>query len=190
MKNIKNLFVALVVVLVVVIAVTVLIPVLIRGQKSEAGPPPPPPFDVKVVNADSEPVPVSGTINVGNLGANPLPVRDVDSSAQSPITYSGHYTVPEGKRLLVKYISQRIEANGQCSFIYSYFSIQLTITEHYYYPSLIGQRTDNGAYMYGFSQETFLWVDENQQADIQVVAQGCTVVVEFPNVSGYLVDKQ
>jgi len=74
---------------------------------------------VKVVNTAAEPVPVTGTINVGNFGDSPLPVRDVDSPGRQLVrageSCSGSgcsatvFTVPAGKRLVIEYAS--IEAN-------------------------------------------------------------------------------
>jgi hypothetical protein len=51
-----------------------------------------PPSDVKVVNTPAEPVPVTGTINVGNLGSSPLPVQVVNAPAQ-PATVTGTVNV-------------------------------------------------------------------------------------------------
>ena len=54
--------------------------------------PPRPPSDVKVVNTTAEPVPVTGTINVGNLGTSPLPVHVVNTPVQ-PATVTGTVNV-------------------------------------------------------------------------------------------------
>src|SRR5215204_2021169 len=116
MKNIKNSFVALAVMVIIVVAVTVIIPVLTAGQKSDAAPMPPT-LDVKVINSSSEPVPVMGTVTVGNLGASPLPVRDVDRPTGLPVIFNESYTVPDGKRLVIEYISMGIEATTQCQLL-------------------------------------------------------------------------
>jgi hypothetical protein len=51
-----------------------------------------PPSDVKVINTTADPVPVTGTINVGNLGTSPLPVQVVNASGQ-PATVTGTVNV-------------------------------------------------------------------------------------------------
>ena len=92
-------------------AVSLLAPLTGHGQPETVGPTKP----VLVVNSQSQPVPVTGTISVGNLGDAPLPVRDVDSPGRQPVTAEGScsgsgctatvYTVPAGKRLIVEYAS-------------------------------------------------------------------------------------
>ena len=117
MKHIKNSFVAFVGLFMITAAVPAFIPALTRGQKSDAAPPPPT-LDVKVVNSTSEPVPIAGTINVGNPEANPLPVRDVDNPARQPVHFAAScsvvkggtcqrviYVVPAGKRFVIEYAS-------------------------------------------------------------------------------------
>ena len=183
MKHIKNSFIAFVGIFVIVAAVTLLIPALTQGRAA-----PPPSVDVKVINTAAEPVPVAGTINVGNLGTNPLPVRDLNNPPRSPITFGGQFTVPDGKRLFVEHVSARIETAGSCSVIYAYSSVQLTVIQHYYFPTLVGVVPNSSTHVYGFSQETRLSVNENELAKLEVVAQGCTVTASFPNTSGYLVD--
>src|SRR5947207_4073698 len=72
-----------------------------RGQGNSGNAPPP--FNVNVVNT---PLPVTGTISVGNLGDAPLPVRDVDNPARQPVQFEfnglNDYQVPAGKRLVIE----------------------------------------------------------------------------------------
>lgn len=83
-----------------------------------AGLPPGP--DVRVINRASEPVPVTGQINIGSLPAvqldtnGPLPVTDSDNPARQPVQFYLHsnpvsgpttYEVPAGKRLVIEHIS-------------------------------------------------------------------------------------
>ena len=85
------------------------------GQKLAPPPTVPPPQNVKVINTPEQPVPVTGTVSVSNLGGSPLPVQDVDSPGRQPVTAEGScsdsgctdtvYTVPAGKRLVVEYAS-------------------------------------------------------------------------------------
>jgi len=74
---------------------------------------------VKVVNTPAEPVPVTGSVSIGNSQANPLFVRDVEFSPRLPIQESGScstsstlcetpvFGVPQGKRLVIEYASLR-----------------------------------------------------------------------------------
>ena len=187
MKHIKNSLIAFVGMLLIVMVGTVLIPVLTRGQKSDPASAIPT-LDVKVINNATEPLPIAGTINVVNAGTDPLPVRDMNNPVRTPITFGGQFTVPDGKRLFVEYVSARIETAGPCSVLYAQSTVQLTVTQHYYYPSLVGTYPNSSTYVYGFSQETRLSVDENELAKIEVVGYGCTVTASYPNASGYMVD--
>lgn len=87
--------------------------------------PSPSPVNVTVVNTASQPVPVSGTVNVGNL-SSPLPVsgvvgvqnavgsslltRNLDGPTRQRVFHSFYandsgYHVPDGKLLVIDYIS-------------------------------------------------------------------------------------
>ena len=87
--------------------------------------PSPSPVNVTVVNTPSQPVPVTGTVNVGNL-SSPLPVsgvvgvqnavgsslltRNLDGPARQRVFHSFYandpgYRVPDGKLLVIDYIS-------------------------------------------------------------------------------------
>ena len=117
MFSFKKSLTALVGLLVLVVTLVALEPRVSRGQGNNANAPPP--FDVKVINSPSEPVPVTGTVSVSNLGANPLPVRDVDNPARNPFQAqvlctiqagtSGKRctitTVPQGKRLVIELVT-------------------------------------------------------------------------------------
>src|SRR5262245_32645813 len=73
----------------------------------------PPGHDVRVINKPSEPVPVTqqGAIKIDT--STPLPVRDVDRSAQEPVhillqiepNKASEYAVPAGKRLVIEHVS-------------------------------------------------------------------------------------
>lgn len=193
MRNIKNFFVVLIGLLVVVLTVTVFIPVLTRGQHSEAAPPPPPTVDVKVVNTESEPVPVIGTVNVGNLVTNPLPVRDLNNPARQPIFFSGPYTVPDGKLLVIEYVSLGIEALTQCQALIAAVSSSGTLL-HVYHPTFVGVALPAPgvtSYRYVFSQEARVYVAQNRTVTFGIVsASGCNPDLQLIGVSGYLIDLQ
>jgi hypothetical protein len=111
----KSLF-ALIGLIVLVALLAAFMPRVSRGQGN--GPNGPPPFDVKVINSPSEPVPVTGTVSVSNLGADPLPVRDVDNPARKAVRASAScqtsnfnfcdatfFVVPPGKRMVIENVS-------------------------------------------------------------------------------------
>ena len=113
MFSLKKSVTALVGLLVLVVTLVALVPLVSRGQGNSGNHPPP--FDVNVVNT---PLPVTGTVTVGNLGDSPLPVRDVDNPARQPVQARANcsvtietgclptiYTVPAGKRLVIEYAS-------------------------------------------------------------------------------------
>jgi hypothetical protein len=173
----------------VVIAITAFSPALTHGQKAGAAPPPAT-LDVKVVNSPSEAVPVTGTVNVGNLGAVPLPVRDVDGPARQPVQFRDSYVVPAGKRLVIEYISAEFRIAGPCQFmVIELFSAPQRL--HYFYPHFVGTIPNpNGAeYVYGLSQGTKAYVDENKVAYLSfLTAGGCDLNTNFKYASGFLVD--
>ena len=108
-------------------AIMLISPSPIYGQKASAQPSPvPPPQNVRVINSPSEPVPITGTVSVANIGSSPLPVRDVDNPARQPIQRffirfpsspgpPDPYTVPEGKRLVIEYVSGEVTNSATCT---------------------------------------------------------------------------
>jgi len=117
MFSLKRSIIACVGLLALIGAIALLTPRTGQSQTETVGPPKP----VLVLNSPTEPVPVTGSINVGNLGANPLPVRDVDNGRQpfhetKSLFLSGStgqaitiFTVPAGKRFIVETVSARTE---------------------------------------------------------------------------------
>ena len=83
------------------------------------GPPAQQPLNVNVVNPPTSPVPVSGTVNVGNLGSSPLPVREIDKPALQSVHKNDGcttdttfcekeiYVVPLDKHLVIEFVSNR-----------------------------------------------------------------------------------
>jgi hypothetical protein len=79
-----------------------------------------PPQNVNVVNT---PLPVTGTIEVGNPGNSPLPVRDVDAASRQPFQAEFHIPlfdvpriqVPAGKRLVFEFVSMDVASDLVCS---------------------------------------------------------------------------
>jgi len=189
MKYIKNSFVAFVGMLVIVITITASIPVLTQGQKSDAGPPTP---EVKVVNTTSEPVPVAGTVNVGNLGTNPIPVRDVDISARLPVHFNESYTVPNGRRLVIEYISIDVATSAMCGLMTTALK-QEGVVLHLYNPTFVGTLTvgPSTAYKYGLSQETRAYIGQNRTVTLGLhIYTGCFAEVQHAGATGYLENLQ
>ena len=190
MKQIKNSAVAVVGLFVVFFAVAALIPALTQGQKSNVAPPPPT-FDVKVVNTTAEPVPVAGTVNVANAVANPIAVRDVDNPARQPVQINESYTVPEGKRLVIEYVSLELVATTQCELLITSLSASGVLL-HVYRPKFVGTSVIGPgptAYWYVASQETRAYVGQNRTVTLQIQRlAGCLPNIAHASATGYLVD--
>jgi hypothetical protein len=117
MSSLKNSFIASISLLALIGMIALMTPRTGQSQTEAVGPPKP----VLVINSPSEPVPVTGMVNVGNLGNSPLPVRDVDNGRQpfqetttiSLVGDSGHsttiFTVPAGKRFIIETVSAHAE---------------------------------------------------------------------------------
>ena len=83
------------------------------------GPPAQQPVNVNVVNPPTSPVPISGTVNVGNLGSSPLPVREIEKPALQSVHKNEACTtdttfcekeifvVPLDKHLVIEFVSNR-----------------------------------------------------------------------------------
>jgi hypothetical protein len=209
MFSFKKSLVALVGLLAIVATIVALVPHVSRGQGNSRNSPPP--FDVKVINSPSEPVPVTGTVSVSNLGGAPLPVRDVDNAARQPfqakiidvpigIPDPIFFTVPAGKRLVIENVSADIEAAPQCASAPRY---GLTTTaggvtlEHFFYTKdagTVGSSVNDARRAFGLSQQTRIYADPNTQVRLDIrtgTFPTCGFAVEDSSgirVSGYLVD--
>jgi hypothetical protein len=188
MKHIKNSLEAFFSLFVIVAGLTLFIPTLIQGQKSEAAIPT---ADVRVVNTASEPVPVAGTVNVGNLGNDPLPVRDVDRSTRLPVHFNDSYTVPDGKRLVIEYVSLNVAATFQCELVTAAVSSEGVVL-HLFNPTFVGTSTigPTTSYRFGLSQETRAYIGQNRTVNLGLYTYfGCgNVNVYHAAATGYLVD--
>ena len=190
MKHIKNSFVAFVGLFVVVAAVTLFIPSLTQGQKSDAAPPPPT-VDVTVVNTTSEPVPVAGTLNIGNLVSAPVPVRDVDRATPLPVHFNDSYIVPEGKSLVIEYVSLNVAATFQCELLTAAIWAE-GVALHLFNPTFVGTSTigPTTTFRFGMSQETRVYISQNRTVALGLYTYaGCgSVNVYHAAATGYLVD--
>jgi len=140
------------------------------------------------VNVVNTPLPVTGTISVGNLGDSPLPVRDVDNPARQPVHFGSKYTVPAGKRLVIEYISARFRTSATCGFLEVRLLDDIFNSSelHSFYPTFVG--TDSTERRYGLSQETKIYVEENKEVGLETAYVNCNLISTQFAVSGHLVD--
>ena len=204
MFSFKKSVTALVGLLVLVVTLVALVPLVSRGQGNSGNAPPP--FNVNVVNT---PLPVTGTINVGNLGDSPLPVRDVDNPARQPIQANIIevppqipnpilFTVPAGKRLVIEYVSADIQANTQCATapLYALRTTTGGVALNHFFQSeftgTLGAAANEATRAYGLSQQTRIYADPNTTVTLDIRTSAfpsCSFMVnDGIHVSGYLVD--
>jgi hypothetical protein len=173
------------------------------GQKTAASPTSSPkPVNVTVVNTASQPVPVTGTVNIGNsnpiavsgnvgienAGSSPLRVRDVGNPARQPVRFTGEYTVPSGKRLVIEYFSADYETNSECLFL-SFSLITPTDVLETFYLSTVG--TDGtGHEVKAVRQLTRIYVNENSTVHFIEQSISCSYTLLRRHAIGYLVDLQ
>ena len=192
MSKLKNSLIATLGLLATLGTVAVLTPRSAIGQKAAASPTTiPPPLNVNVVNT---PLPVTGTINVGNLGDAPLPVRDVENPARQPVQFEfnglNDYQVPAGKRLVIEYVSAELNSLASaCTKAVA--TLQTTAggveESHPFYLQLIG--TVGTQRDYAVNQQTRLYADPNTMIQPGSRTAGCGgTVIESIVISGYLVD--
>ena len=134
--------------------------------------------DVRVINAESM----------------PAQVRDVDNPGRQPVHIGESYTVPNGKRFVIEYVSLGIGSQTQCDVIAVTLSMEGTVL-HTYYPAFIGIffGPTSRPYRYGLSQETRAYIGQNRTASFAFGSHsGCGGGPDFSHVgaSGYLVDMQ
>lgn len=208
MFSFKKSLTALVGLLAFVTIVVALMPFVSRGQGNSQNAPPA--FDVKVINSPSQPVPVTGTVSVSNLGDSPLPVRDVDNPASQPLQANiievppqipnpVLFTVPAGKRLVIEYVSADIQAaSSQCVTAPRYVLRTTTggvALNHFFnseFTGTLGAAANEATKAYGLSQQTRIYADPNTQVTLDIRTDAfpsCGFMVnDGIHVSGYLVD--
>jgi hypothetical protein len=149
---------------------------------------------VLIVNGPSDPVPVAGTVNLGNDSENPLPVKNLGNPPIQPVHFDAQFEVPLGKRLVTEFISAEFSSTGPCSLL----TVQLRVSpagggapplRHTYYPSFIGQ-SGSGEYFYGLSETIRAYVDEGETAVLGTSSTCANLNVSNRRVTGHLVDKQ
>jgi hypothetical protein len=143
-----------------IIAAAVTVQSAFSAQTSPPGP------DVRVINTQTNPVPVSvinfptgtNTVNVSSSTNAPLLVRDVDNPARQPAVrladdvnvlvgetqaFKQMYTVPAGKRLVIEFVSVRtfVLPPGQKLFVEVGVSDGQTTYDINLAPTLVGTFT-------------------------------------------------
>ena len=143
-----------------IMAAAVTVQSAFSAQTSPSGP------DVRVVNTQTNPVPVSvinfpagtNTVNVSSSTNAPLLVRDVDNPARQPVVrladavnvivgetqaFKQMYTVPAGKRLVIEFVSVRtfVLPPGQKLFVEVGVSDGQTTYDINLAPTLVGTFT-------------------------------------------------
>ena len=180
-----------------VAAVAFVTPPTGRGQKPS---PVPPAQSVTVVNTESQPVPVTGTVNIGNLGGEPLPVRDVDNPARAAFQQTinvgdlqtGTITVPEGKRLVIEFISASFDASpGTCKStdvqVSTILNGQSAASRHHLIPISAFEAPSVNSFV--ISQETQIYADSVAPVTFSFFPiSGPCSYQGTATVSGHLVD--
>ena len=192
MKSLKQSLVAAVGHLAVLGALALFAPIDNLGQKPS---PVPPAVSVKVINTPSEPVPVTGTVNVGNLGTGPLIVRDADNPVLQPykdstvitipvddMSVSSTFTsVPAGKLLVIEYINVRAHLQPDQVLLIDFMGYMMPLTSQ----GLLDARR-----FFAASERVRLYVTADDEirffANRSAESSTASVRVSF---SGYLVDR-
>ena len=145
---------------------------------------------VLVVNTASDPVPVTGTVNLESSSDNPLWVR---TSAIQPVHFDSQFSVPSGKWLVAEYISAEFFSTVPCTI-----TVELRVTpvgggappvRHTYFPHFIGQ-DNSGSYHYGLSETIRAYIDEGEAAVLGSSSTCGNLSVSNRRVTGHLTDKQ
>lgn len=155
--------------------------------------------EVKVINSPSEPVPVTGTVNVGNLGGDPLPMKDVDNPARQPFQRAIHeftpFIVPTGKRLVIEYVSADVGTSStSCDAFRCKLktTVQGTDLVHFFFPELVSTSPSTAASrQFALSQQTRIYADPNTEVTVNFERNGSPCVFGIGtglSISGHLVD--
>jgi len=192
----------------------VLIAAIFYSAASAQKPTPTPagPVSVKVTNTSAEPVPVTGTVNIGNLGTggitvggtvgvenastNPLKVRDVSEAMRQPFhkdNFQGpvsgvstvtltYETVPAGKVLVIEHVS------GYTSYASTnpLPTIQLKVSGSPFYmlPARTWSDNTQGFRLWLYSEQIHLYLTAGQTLSIETTALAESWIL----LNGYYID--
>ena len=205
MDKLKNLLIAIAGLVVMVGAIIAVTPATSQGQGGMNG------KDVNVVNTptvlaqQSGPwtVGISGTptVRVGNTAQAPVLGRDVDEPARQPFQRSGEitfaageviaaveFTVPEGKRLVIEYVSANISSEEPLFWFTVQTSAGSSGGTHFFQPIAL----PNLPHRHVVSQQTRLYANPGSTVTIEARRIGtfCLQAASgFVAFSGHLVDQ-
>jgi hypothetical protein len=201
MYSFKRSLIALVGLLVLVGVLATLLPLVGRGQ----GTPPngPPPQDVIVINSAAQPVPVTGSVTVANVGSGRLLVRDVDNPARQPFETNQNcspsggalgcqmsFTVPAGKRLVIEYASMHASIPaGEVAELAIGTTVAGTFVEHVLPLTPPSMPFAAGGLVARVGQVVRLYADPGTVIFLNVGRSGVGTPTNFSvSISGHLVD--
>ena len=146
---------------------------------------------VLVVNTASEPVPVTGTVNLKTNSDNPLSIRNPEIQ---PVHFDVLFDVPPGKLLVAEYISAEYTSTAPCDVLVINLLVSQeggggSIVRHTYYPRFIGQ-DGSGLYVYGLSEDIRAYIDGGRTASLGSSSPCSSLRASRSGVTGHLVDKQ
>lgn len=191
MNRIKNSVIAFGGLLLVIALIALATP---RPTQGQGGDPVGPTKPVLVDNTSAESLPVTGKVNVSNLRGSPLPVSDVDNPARQPFqrllnSINGSFTVPDGKRLVIEYVSGTLDGGASCTANYVFITTTITVAEEAQILSHIFPPTPISSLRAVFGQQTRIYSDPNTVVSARLNTNPNNCDSSFvAYISGYLVD--
>jgi hypothetical protein len=164
----------------------------------------PPPGEVKVINTSTQPVPTvitnTPTTKIKTDADNPIFVQDVDNPARQPFQQKMNFnladgfsevcmpiaTVPAGKRLVIEYVSAKVNIPGgqKLRALNVFTNLNGDFAYHFLVPTPTGAFNE-----YVAGQQVRLYADPNTQVNICASRDtGDGIAPVQATISGYLVD--
>jgi hypothetical protein len=163
--------------------------------------PPPGEKDVRVINTPAEPVPVAGSVTVGNAAGSPVPVRDVDRQSKQNFSWSWavsiapgnefapplEFSVPAGKVLVIETVSMKVELPAGQNLRAAFATFSGGVASEFYLPLVAGDfggfRRHQGTFPVRVHADpgVRVWTLVHRDSDVGGGAA-------WFNVAGYLVD--
>jgi hypothetical protein len=136
----------------------------------------PNPLSVLVINTTTNPVPVSGSINVGNAATSPIPVRDVDDPARhafygelcasQPATCSSSLTIPAGQRLVIEFVSGDCAGGNSVTDFFPLLIVHAGTAGNVAFPFRPMPAGGSSPTHFVFDEQTRIYADTNLQAAV------------------------
>lgn len=150
--------------------------------------------EVLIVNTPAEAVPIQGSVEVSNLGTETVSIRNVDEPARQAVKGGEGFAVPEGKRLVVEYVSAEVRSSIPCNYValslLSFPGGSAPSSVHQFYPQYVGQTGGGDTYRYGLSSQVTAYVEGGNSVGMGIAFDGCGIGtgVSVFRFSGYLID--